>query len=407
GGFSFQSSVFNRATQARRQPGSAFKPFVYAAALDSGYSPSTVILDAPLVIDTGAAELWRPMNASDRFYGPSPMRVGIEQSRNVMTVRLAQAMGMDRVADYAERFGVYEDMPAHLSYSLGAGETTLYQMVAAYAMFANGGWRIEPTLVDRVQDRRGETVLRHEARLCRDCDAPFARTQALPRTPWPAPNARRIMNPVTAYQLVSMLEGVVQRGTASRLQRLGFPVGGKTGTTNESKDAWFIGFTPNLVAGCYVGYDVPRPMGRGAFGGTLCAPVFQAFMEVAMQDRPKPDFQPPRGMVLVKIDRETGDRLPDDASGPNVIEEPYRFDDIPPIGAYAGIQVLDGGFSAGFGQGGDLPMTLEASAASDAARTSGSAPQVSGGGPTSAAPAPTAPQAPRPPAGGFSSGGLY
>jgi penicillin-binding protein 1A len=336
------------------------------------------------------------------------MRVGIELSRNLMTVRIAQTIGMERVADYAERFGVYEDMPAHLSYSLGAGETTLYQMVAAYAMFANGGWRIEPTLIDRVQDRRGETILRHEARFCRNCDAPFEETEALQRTPWPAPNARRIMNPVTAYQLVSMLEGVVQRGTARRLQNLGFPVAGKTGTTNESKDAWFIGFTPNLVAGCYIGYDVPRPMGRGAFGGTLCAPVFEAFMEVAMRDRPKLDFQPPRGMVMVKIDSTTGDRLPDDATGPDVIEQPYRYDDIPPIGAYGGVRVLDGGFSAGYGQGGDLPMTLGASAPSapaPGAGTGGGASGTAAGGGDASAPA--RPQPPRPPAGGFSSGGLY
>ncbi|MGM0585842.1 MAG: penicillin-binding protein 1A, partial [Pseudomonadota bacterium] len=224
GGFSFDDSVFNRATQAERQPGSAFKPFVYAAALDNGYTPSTVILDAPVTIDTGARELWRPSNASQKFYGPAPMRVGIEQSRNVMTVRLARAIGMDTVGEYAERFGVYEDMPAHLSYALGAGETTLWDMVAAYAMFANGGWRVEPTLVDRAQDRRGETILRQDTRECPDCRAPYD-PDASP--PWPVPDKRLIMDPVTAYQLTSMMRGVVERGTATRLQSLGVPLAGK------------------------------------------------------------------------------------------------------------------------------------------------------------------------------------
>ena len=390
GGFSHDWSEFNRATQARRQPGSSFKPFVYAAALDNGYTPSTVILDAPLVIDTGAEELWRPNNASDRFYGPSPMRVGVEQSRNVMTVRLAQALGMETVAEYAERFGVYEDMPPHLSYALGAGETTLFQMVAAYSMFANGGLRVEPTLWDRIQDRRGETIERHDARLCEGCRGASAEPGD---PPWPQPVFRRIMDPITAHQLTSMMRGVVERGTATRLQALGFPVAGKTGTTNDSKDAWFVGFTPNMAAGCFVGYDEPTPMGRGAFGGTLCAPVFQDFMAEAMADRPTPDFDPPPQAVVVKVDRATGRRLSDGASGHGVAVELFRPGDVPEVGAFTGGEVVGGGLA----MGGDLPMTLESRGSDGAAPAEG---EGGSGGADGAVPPPDS-------GGGFSSEGLY
>ncbi|MEC9433700.1 MAG: penicillin-binding protein 1A [Pseudomonadota bacterium] len=391
GGFSFETSVFNRATQAKRQPGSSFKPFVYAAALDNGYTPSTVILDAPISIDTGAAELWRPTNSSNRFYGPSPMRVGIEQSRNVMTVRLAQDVGMDVVAEYAERFGVYHNMPHHLSYALGAGETTLYQMVAAYSMFANGGWRVSPTLVDRVQDRRGETIFRQDDRLCPECRQQWRAGELEPVL---QPNSRLIMDPVTAYQLTSMMRGVVERGTATRLQSLGMPLAGKTGTTNDAKDAWFIGFTPNMVAGCFIGYDNPRPMGRGAYGGTLCAPVFEDFMKIAMKDRPHLDFPFPPHAVMAKIDRSTGRRLADDASGAGVALEAFRVGEAPEIGQYSGGAVIEGRFDQF--AGGDLPMRLEPD------ENAGGQPAPAGGATTGAAPAP-----PKPGAGGFGSTGLY
>ncbi len=390
GGFSYQTSAFNRATQAKRQPGSAFKPFVYAAALDSGYTPSTVILDAPIVVDTGAEELWRPQNASKKFYGPSPMRLGIEQSRNVMTVRLAQEIGMDRVADFAERFGIYENMPRHLSYALGAGETTLFQMVRAYAVFANGGLSIDPTLVDRVQDRRGKTVWRHEARVCDGCDAPLVGDPRQAREPWVRPNARRVMDSVTAYQLTLMMQGVTSRGTARQLKSLGIPLAGKTGTTNGARDVWFIGFTPDIVAGCFIGYDTPRPIGRGAAGGTLCAPVFEQFMKVAKNDRPATDFQVPAEAVAVKVDRSSGVRLPDDATGANVAVEAFHPEDVPRVGEFTGDSVIGG--DAGMGmltEGGDLPTAAtDAPAQSDAA--------------------PGAPRPPQPPSGGgFSAGGLY
>ncbi|MEM7176260.1 MAG: penicillin-binding protein 1A [Pseudomonadota bacterium] len=320
GGFSYQYSVFNRATQALRQPGSSFKPFVYAAALDAGYSPATVVLDAPIVVRAGG-EAWRPKNSSGKFYGPTPMRKGLELSRNLMTVRIAQQIGMDRIADYAERFGVYENMPYHLSYALGAGETTLYNMVAAYGMIANGGKRVRPTVVDRVQDRHGNTLFKHDPRSCDGCTTEGTGAAAVPVL---YDTRSQIMSPATARQMISMMQGVVLRGTAARtVGDLGFPLAGKTGTTNDSRDAWFIGFSPNLVAGCFIGYDQPRPMGKRAYGGTLCGPVFKSFMTEAMESRNPGSFQGgnDQGLVMVKIDRDTGERLPDDASGSYVLTE--------------------------------------------------------------------------------------
>lgn len=330
GGFSYQSSVFNRATQALRQPGSSFKPFVYAAALDAGYSPATIVLDAPIVVRAGG-KAWRPKNSSGKFYGPQPLRKGLELSRNLMTVRIAQQVGMDRVADYAERFGVYENMPHHLSYALGAGETTLYNMVAAYGMFANGGKRVRPTVVDRVQDRNGKTLFRHDPRSCDGCRVASLGAVQVPTL---YDTRSQIMSPVTARQIVSMMQGVVQRGTASRtVGNLGFPLAGKTGTTNDSRDAWFIGFSPNLVAGCFIGFDQPRTLGKRAYGGTLCGPVFKSFMSDAMEDRTPGSFKGgnDQGLVMVKIDRDTGERLPDDASGAHVLVEFFAPGTEPPL----------------------------------------------------------------------------
>jgi penicillin-binding protein 1A len=253
-----------------------------------------------------------------------------------MTVRIAQSVGMSRVAAYAERFGVYEDMPHHLSYALGAGETTLWDMVAAYGMFANGGKRVRPTLVDRIQDRTGRTIYRHAPRWCADC----AGATASPDDPPQLYDTRpRIMNPLTARQVIAMMEDVVSRGTAARtVGDLGFPVAGKTGTTNESRDAWFIGFTPGLVAGCFIGYDTPRSMGRGAYGGTLCGPVFRQFMAEAMEGRVPGEFRAPvwAETVEVRIDRTTGERLPDDAEGPDVVTQVYRAGTEPELYQTAG-----------------------------------------------------------------------
>ena len=337
GGFSYQHSVYNRATQAQRQPGSSFKPFVYAAALDSGFSPATIVIDAPIEVESGG-KIWRPKNASNEFYGPTPLRTGIEQSRNLMTVRLAQEIGMDTVAGYAERFGVYEQMNPFLANSLGSEETTLFKMVAAYAMFANGGERVEPTLVDRVQDRWGRTIYRHDRRDCVDCDDPVLAAGA---EPWIKSNRERVMDAITAYQLTSMMRGVVQRGTASRTVNLPVPTAGKTGTTNDSRDVWFVGFTSNIVAGCYIGYDRPRNM-PGASGGGMCGPVFNRFMAEAVKELGGGDFEVPEGGHFIKIDRFSGARLPDDASGEYVVAEYFRDGEEPLFGV-----MFDGGFAMG------------------------------------------------------------
>jgi len=345
GGFSYQSSSFNRATQATRQPGSSFKPFVYAAALDSGYGPNTIVIDAPIEVDTGAG-IWRPTNASNQFYGPSPLRTGIERSRNLMTVRLAQDVGMETVARYAERFGVYDDMQPFLANSLGAQETTLFRMVAAYAMFANGGERVEPTLVDRIQDRWGNTVYRHDQRLCPDCQVASLDPGFAPRI---VSNRERVMDPITAYQLTSMMRGVVERGTASGSVRLPVPAAGKTGTTNDARDVWFVGFTSNIAAGCYIGFDQPRSLGRGASGGGMCGPVFNEFMLEAIEEYGGGDFVVPEGGSFFPIDRYTGQRLEDGAQGEHVVYELFREGEEPYFGI---LSIIDGGW----GMGSDLPL---------------------------------------------------
>ncbi len=339
GGFSYMDSVFNRATQATRQPGSSFKPFVYAAALDSGFTPATIVVDAPIEINTPQG-LWTPKNASNKFYGPTPMRTGIEQSRNLMTIRIAEEIGMETVAGYAERFGVYDDMNPFLANALGAQETTLFKMVAAYAMFANGGERVEPTLVDRVQNRYGETVYRHDQRNCVDCGDLDWANGAGPRI---VADRERVMDAVTAYQLTSMLQGVVQRGSGAGV-RLPVPIAGKTGTTNDAKDVWFIGYSSSIVAGCYIGYDQPRSLGENAFGGTLCVPVFQAFMTEAIKKYGGTNFAVPPGGYFLSIDRFTGARLADGSSGENVVQEYFREGEEPVFGLAA---LIDGGFAMG------------------------------------------------------------
>jgi len=338
GGFDYSDSVYNRATQAERQPGSSFKPFVYAAALDSGYSPATIVVDAPIEIDTPQG-LWRPKNSSNKFYGPTPLRTGIEKSRNLMTIRLAQEVSMEVIAEYAEAFGVYEDMGRFLANSLGAEETTLFKMVAAYAMFANGGERVEPTLVDRIQDRYGKTVYRHDQRVCLECgDDKLAEG----RSPLIISNRERVMDEITAYQLTSMMEGVVDRGTAAATVNLDVAAAGKTGTTNEARDVWFIGFTSNIVAGCYIGYDRPSPLGKGAGGGSTCGPVFNAFMQSAIQKYGGSEFRVPEGGQFINIDRFSGARLSDEAEGDHVVAEFFREGEEPLFGV-----TFDGGFAMG------------------------------------------------------------
>ena len=338
GGFDYDHSVFNRATQANRQPGSSFKPFVYASALDSKYTPATVVIDAPIEFNTPEG-LWRPKNASSKFYGPTPLRTGIEKSRNLMTIRVAQDVGMKTIADYAERFGVYMNMRPYLANSLGAEETTLYKMVAAYAMFANGGERVEPTLVDRIQDRFGKTVYRHDPRTCDDCMKDILPPSLGPEI---TSDRERVMDAVTAYQLTSMMEGVVTRGTASRTVKLPVPTAGKTGTTNEAKDAWFVGFTSNIVAGCYIGFDIPTPLGRGTGGGSTCGPVFNEFMLSAIKKYGGGDFKVPKGGKFINLHRLTGDRLDQKAEGDFVVAEYFRDGEEPTFG-----DAVNGGFAMG------------------------------------------------------------
>jgi len=358
GGFSYQSSVFNRATQAQRQPGSSFKPFVYAAALDSGFNPATIVVDEPITVNTPQG-LWTPKNASGKFYGPTPMRTGIEQSRNLMTIRIAQGIGMDTVAKYAEKFGVYDHLGHFLANSLGAQETTLFKMVAAYAMFANGGERVEPTLVDRVQDRRGRTIYRHDRRDCVTCGQPTLPAGAAPEI---RSNRERVMDAITAYQLTSMLEGVVKRGSG-RGVNLPVPVAGKTGTTNDAKDVWFIGFTSNIVAGCYLGYDQPRTLGANAYGGTLCVPVFNEFMQEAVKEFGGTAFKVPPGGHFVNIDRFSGAILGPDAKGDNVIAEYFRDGQ-----DLTGLVLVDGGF--GRADPGTLPLFTQGRDGGQAVTTS-------------------------------------
>jgi penicillin-binding protein 1A len=303
GGFSFAESEFNRATQALRQPGSSFKPIVYSAALDNGYTPASVVLDAPLEIVNGDGSIWRPENYAQQFYGPQTLRRGIERSRNVMTVRLAKDIGMPLVADYAKTFGIYDNLQPLLAMSLGAGETTDMRMTAAYATIANGGRRITPTLIDRIQDRYGKTVYRHDERVCDGCVADKWQQQAEPLI---IDNREQVLDPMTAFQITSMMEGVVQRGTGTGAKKLGRPVAGKTGTSNDYKDAWFIGFTPELAVGVYVGFDRPRNMGRQATGGEMAVPIFTDFVSNALKGAPPTPFNMPPGMAQVWIDPASG-----------------------------------------------------------------------------------------------------
>jgi penicillin-binding protein 1A len=308
GGFSYGLSQFDRAMQARRQPGSSFKPLVYAAAIDNGYKPTSIVLDAPIEIDQGPGkEAWNPKNYEEgKFGGPSTLRVGIEKSRNQMTVRLAQDMGMPLITEYAKRFGVYDDLLPVLSMSLGAGETTLIRMTTAYCMIANGGKQVRATLIDRIQDRWGRSVWRHDDR---DCAACKSESWAKQDEPSIADDRKQIIDPHTAYQMTSIMEGVVQRGTGTVIKEKylpNTPIAGKTGTTNDEKDAWFIGYTPDMVVGVFIGYDTPRPMGKGQTGGHLAAPIFGDFMKQALGEKLPVPFRVPPGLKLVRVDVKTG-----------------------------------------------------------------------------------------------------
>ncbi|HSK40186.1 MAG TPA: penicillin-binding protein 1A [Arenibaculum sp.] len=356
GGFSADISQFNRATQALRQPGSSFKPFVYLTALDNGHTPSSLVMDAPFVLDQGPGlPLWRPQNFSQEFYGPTPLRVGVEKSRNVMTVRLAQAVGMEKVAATAERFGIYDELPDLLAMSLGAGETTVLRMVAAYSMLVNGGKEIAPTLIDRVQDHTGATILRHDGRTCAGCAGVEWTGGDPPEIPDPR---RQVGDPRTLYQIVNIMQGVVERGTGGSLRSLGRPLAGKTGTSNDYVDAWWIGFTPDLVAGVYVGYDQPRSLGPRETGSIAAVPIFKSFMEKALEGEPAIPFRIPPGLRLVRVDPATGELAGPGTSGaiweafvPGT--EPRPGDALVLDGSDAGQE--SGPFLSGSGSGSGMP----------------------------------------------------
>lgn len=392
GGYSFSQNQFNRATQAYRQPGSAFKPFVYAAALDNGFTPVSQILDAPFVIEHNDREegceeedsgtyvnlgigepdedgqqpvpvpvpeeivdgetldeekecgpvFYKPANFNaGRFYGLSTLRLGLEKSRNAMTVRLANDIGMQPIAAYGTSFGIYDDVKPELAWALGAGETTLMRMASAYATVVNGGKKVTPTLLDRVQDNRGQTIYIHDKRECPECQIDEWDFSSPPEIP---DEREQVITPVTAYQVTSMLEGVVLRGTGRSIAALGRPLGGKTGTTNDFKDAWFMGFSPDLVTGVYVGYDTPRPLGTET-GGLAAAPIFRYFMGDVLKDKPKVSFRIPEGVLLAPVDQVTGE--PSFIGAPGFIYEAFQPGTEPRIGGNNSKISIGGGFGSG------------------------------------------------------------
>ncbi|MGZ0189827.1 MAG: penicillin-binding protein 1A, partial [Alphaproteobacteria bacterium] len=318
GGYSAERSQFNRATQAARQPGSAIKPFVYLAALEAGYTPATLVLDAPFVMNIPGKGKWKPANYSGKIYGPSPMRLGLEKSRNLMTIRLAQHIGIGEIMQTAKRFGVGKNMRPELGSSLGTGEVTLIDLTAAYAMLANGGWHVTPTFVDSVQDRTGRVIFRHDDRACPTCIGDAAAPSVPPELP---DNRQRVTEPTFRYQLVSMMQGVIENGTARRVRMPGRPLAGKTGTTNDSYDAWFVGFSSNLAVGVFVGFDQPRTLGGKEAGGSVAAPIFKSFMRNAWKLKPGAPFKTPPGLEFVRVSRSTG--LPPERGDKNVVLEGF------------------------------------------------------------------------------------
>ena len=323
GGFSFKLSEFNRATQAQRQPGSAFKPIVYAAALENGFTPSTLVLDAPFVMDQGEGlKTWKPENYGKKFYGPSTLRTGIEKSRNLMTVRVAQKVGFDQISKISKNFGVYDEVPELLSVSLGAAETTLIQLTNAYCSFVNGGKKVRPIFIDRIQDRRGKTIFNADKRKCIGCkeisylkdDIPIIKN-----------DTKQIISPETAYQVTSMLEGVIQRGTGRKLKNLDLILAGKTGTTNKNMDAWFLGFTSKLTIGVYVGFDEPKTLGKYETGAKAALPIFKKFVENTVKKKEALPFRIPKDIRLMIVDAENG--LQPNKNTKKIIYESFKSKD--------------------------------------------------------------------------------
>ena len=320
GGFDFKLSEFNRVTQAYRQPGSAFKPFVYATALENGYTPSTLVLDAPFVIEQGEGlKKWKPQNYGKKFYGPSTLRKGIEKSRNLMTVRIAQSLGFEKISKISKGFGIYENVPEVLSVSLGSGETTLLKLTSAYCSFVNGGKKVEPVLIDRIQDRRGKTIFNADKRECIGCEEISYLDNKIPKI---KDRREQVISRESAYQILSMLEGVIQRGTGRKLRPLNLPLAGKTGTTNDNMDAWFIGLTSNLVIGAYVGFDEPRSLGKYETGAKAALPIVKKFIEGAIDRKDFRPFNIPETIHLVMVDSETG--IPSEFNKKRTIFESFK-----------------------------------------------------------------------------------
>ena len=320
GGFSFKNSEFNRASQALRQPGSAFKPFVYALALENNYTPTSLVLDAPLVLDQGSdLKMWKPENYGKKFYGPSTLRVGLEKSRNLMTVRIAQNLGIDKVASFSKKLGIYENPEELLSISLGSNETTLLKLTSAYSAFINGGKLVKPILIDRIQDSEGNTVVNNEKRSCVDCEQISYTSKVYPLI---KDSYEQVFSPQTAYQITSLLEGAIQRGTGKKLKKLKLNLAGKTGTTNKNTDAWFIGFTSNLVIGVYVGMDNPSPLGKYETGSKAALPIFEKFVKKAVKKSDARPFKVSEGIIMMVVDPLTGQKAK--FSSENTIMEAYK-----------------------------------------------------------------------------------
>jgi penicillin-binding protein 1A len=324
GGFNFKSSEFNRVTQAKRQPGSAFKPIVYAAALENGYSPNSIVLDAPFVESQGVGlKDWKPENYGKKFYGPSTLRKGIEYSRNLMTVRIAKNLGVDKILNLSNKLEIYEDIPELLSVSLGAAETSLINLTSAYSSFVNGGKKIKPNLISRIQDRRGKTIFKLDNKKCIGCKKFLNQSDSFPFIEY---QNERIFSEETAYQMTSILEGTVARGTAKKLRDLKVPIAGKTGTTNNNYDAWFIGFTSNLVVGVYVGFDIPKTLGKYETGSKVALPIFKDFIKNSLFKEDFEEFKVPKGIYLTSLNYDTG--LKSSLGKKNTIIEALKIKDI-------------------------------------------------------------------------------
>ncbi len=320
GGFSFKNSEFNRASQALRQPGSAFKPFIYALALENQYTPSSLVLDAPLVLDQGVdLKKWKPENYGKKFYGPSTLRVGLEKSRNLMTVRIAQNLGVEKIANFSKKLNIYENPEELLSISLGSAETTLLKLTSAYCSFVNGGKLINPIIIDRIQDGEGNTIINSENRKCANCDKISYTGEEFPKI---EDRHHQVLSPQTSYQITSILQGAIERGTGKKLKKLGLNIAGKTGTTNENTDAWFVGFTSNLVIGVYVGMDNPQPLGRFETGSKAALPIFEEFIKKSVKKSDARPFKVSDDITLMVIDSTTGEKAK--FTSKNTIIESYK-----------------------------------------------------------------------------------